>query len=86
MRGKKSETLDRVDNRVQQIDGEGHKGKRVPFCIARHPIANNIAEGNGKRSLPDRCRYLDIARGSALECAACLDGLVARRKLSADHA
>ena len=41
----------------------------------------NIAEGNGKRSLVDRCRYLDIARGSALECAACLDVLVARRAL-----
>ena len=48
-------------------------------------IANNIAEGNGKHSTADRCRYLDIARGSALECAACLDGLVARRKLSLDR-
>ncbi len=44
---------------------------------ASQSIANNIAEGNGKRSPVDRCRYLDIARGSALECAACLDGLVA---------
>jgi four helix bundle protein len=51
---------------------------------ASQSVANNIAEGNGKRSLPDRSRYIDIARGSALECAACLDGLVARRKLSAD--
>jgi four helix bundle protein len=44
-------------------------------------IARNIAEGNGKRSSKDRCRFLDIARGSALECAACLDILVARKRL-----
>lgn len=48
-------------------------------------IVLNIAEGNGKRSHPDRCRYLDIARGSALESAACLDVLVARRKLAASE-
>ena len=42
----------------------------------------NIAEGNGKYSMRDRCRYLQIARGSALECAACLDVLVARKCLS----
>ncbi len=41
----------------------------------------NVAEGNGKRSAKDRCRYLDIARGSALECASCLDVLVARKVL-----
>lgn len=44
-------------------------------------IVLNIAEGNGKRSHPDRCRYLDIARGSALECAACLDVLVVKQQL-----
>jgi four helix bundle protein len=44
-------------------------------------IARNIAEGNGKRSSKDRSRFLDIARGSALECAASLDILVARRRL-----
>mgnify|MGYP001586354992 CR=1 FL=1 len=48
-------------------------------------VVLNIAEGNGKRSHPDRCRYLDIARGSALECSACLDVLVARKKLTADE-
>ena len=49
-------------------------------------IANNIAEGNGKRSRTDRCRCLDIARGSALECAACLDTLVARKRLLTSEA
>jgi four helix bundle protein len=39
----------------------------------------NIAEGDGKFSAKDRARFLEIARGSALECAACLDVLVARR-------
>jgi four helix bundle protein len=39
----------------------------------------NIAEGNGKFAIRDRCRYLDFARGSALECAACLDVLVAKQ-------
>jgi four helix bundle protein len=38
-------------------------------------IPLNIAEGNGKYSSKDRCRYFDIARGSALECASCLDVL-----------
>jgi len=45
-------------------------------------IPLNIAEGNGKRSRKDRSRYLDIARGSALESAACLDVLVARNVLA----
>ena len=44
-------------------------------------IALNIAEGNGKRSHPDRCRFFDMARGSALECAACLDILVLKQHL-----
>jgi len=65
--------------------------KNVRLSAAKHlddasqSIANNIAEGNGKRSRPDRCRFLDMARGSALECAACLDGLVARRRIGADE-
>ena len=45
----------------------------------------NIAEGNAKFTAPDRCRYWDTARGSALECAACLDVLVAKRKVNFDR-
>src|SRR5438874_3852114 len=39
----------------------------------------NIAEGNGKFAIKHRRRFLDFARGSALECAACLDVLIAKR-------
>jgi four helix bundle protein len=45
----------------------------------------NIAEGNGKFSDADRSRFLEIARGSALECAACLDVLVVRKLISAER-
>ena len=38
----------------------------------------NIAEGNGKFTSADRCRFFDFARGSALESAACLDVIVAK--------
>lgn len=44
-------------------------------------IPLNLAEGNGKFTAKDRCRFFDIARGSALECAAALDVLVRRRKI-----
>ncbi len=44
-------------------------------------IPLNIAEGTGKYTSKDKCRYYDIARGSALECAACLDVLLKREKI-----
>jgi four helix bundle protein len=46
---------------------------------ASNSIPLNIAEGNGRVTPPDRCGYFDNARGSALECAASLDVLVARK-------
>jgi four helix bundle protein len=49
-------------------------------------VSANIAEGNGKRSPADRARYFEISRGSALECAACIDVLVARKRLTGDQA
>jgi four helix bundle protein len=47
-------------------------------------IPLNIAEGNGKFSAKDRARFFEVARGSALECAACLDVLL-ERKLATDE-
>jgi four helix bundle protein len=48
-------------------------------------IPLNIAEGNGKYAPKDRCRFFDIAHGSALECAAGLDVMVAKAKLMPDQ-
>jgi four helix bundle protein len=45
----------------------------------------NIAEGNGKFSAADRARFLEIARASALECAACLDVLAVRKLISPER-
>ena len=48
-------------------------------------IPLNIAEGNGKFSAKDRSRFFDHAHGSALECAAALDTLVARSKMTKEQ-
>src|ERR1700748_1692677 len=45
----------------------------------------NIADGNGKFSTVDRARFLEIARGSALERAACLDVLEVRKLVDAER-
>ena len=45
----------------------------------------DIAEGNGKYAPKDRCRFFDIAHGSSLECAAGLDTLVAKGKLTPEQ-
>jgi four helix bundle protein len=48
-------------------------------------IPLNIAEGNGKYTPKDRCRFFDIAHASALECAAGLNILVAKAKATTDE-
>jgi len=45
----------------------------------------NTAEGNGKRQSKLRGRFFDDARGSAAECASCLDALVAKRVCAEDR-
>ena len=48
-------------------------------------IVLNIAEGNGRRGTKQRARFFDDSRGSATECAACLDVLVAKNVCGADR-
>jgi four helix bundle protein len=45
----------------------------------------NTAEGNGRRASRQRAKFFDDARGSATECAACLDALVAKKVCSAER-
>ena len=49
-------------------------------------IPLNIAEGNGKSWPKERCRFFEIARGSAVESAACLDVFVAKKLIDTNIA
>jgi four helix bundle protein len=49
-------------------------------------IALNIAEGNGKFTEKDRCKFFDIARGSAFESSAALDLLRVKKRITMDQA
>lgn len=53
-----------------------HRHARDQWVRAAQSVPLNVAEGNGKRSVKDRARFFDIARGSAFECAAIQDVLV----------
>lgn len=68
------------------VDGAVRVGEvKDQLDRASTSIALNIAEGNGKYSPKDKCRFFDIAHGSALECAAGLDVLVAKKKLTLEQ-
>jgi len=62
---------------ISKVDVKGAVKDQLDRASTSVPL--NIAEGNGKFAIKDRCRFLDFARGSALECAACLDVLVAKK-------
>jgi four helix bundle protein len=54
---------------------KGHRNAKDQLLRASQSIPLNIAEGNGKETGGDRRRYFEIARGSAMECAAVQDVL-----------
>jgi len=72
-----------VGNLLSDFTGKAAAKDQLDRASTSLPL--NIAEGNGKFSHADRSRFLEIARGSALECAACLDVLVARKLIATER-
>jgi four helix bundle protein len=90
LRSRKARCVPAVDRDVA-ASYENAKALRGPnrhirnqWLRAAQSIPLNIAEGNGKQNLKDKNRYFQIARGSALECAAVHDILVAFAVLDED--
>ncbi len=87
------EKLDVYQDAIRFVSWVDELLKGVPKSLAVYSqldraatsIPLNIAEGNGKYTAADRCRFFDITRGSALECAACLDVLVAKKRIDSDE-
>jgi four helix bundle protein len=69
------DVLDEITSKAAAKDQLDRASTSIPL---------NIAEGNGKFSHADRARFLEIARGSAVECAACLDVLASRKLIDVD--
>jgi four helix bundle protein len=63
-------------NEVAEASPSGTREVRDQLNRASLSVLLNIAEGNGKRQRSIRAKFFDDARGSATECAACLDVLV----------
>ena len=73
--GMRSELLARINRRVAACD---HLDRGAESILL------NIAHASSSWSPKDRIVYLGHANGSSLECAACLDVLVARMRLTAN--
>ncbi|MBU1694147.1 MAG: four helix bundle protein [Verrucomicrobia bacterium] len=65
-------------NDVKGCDGIRTAEVRDQLDRASLSMLLNTAEGNGRRRMHMRSKFFDDARGSATECAACLDALVAK--------
>ncbi len=74
--------LGRIESRSRLNGPERHA--RDQWLSSAQSIPLNIAEGNGKQSLKTRIVFFEIARGSALECAAIHDVLFAMEVVDSD--
>lgn len=72
-----------ADEFLESVNLKGELRSQLERASISTPF--NIAEGNGKFSVKDRIRFLDIAYGSALESAACLDVARARRVAASER-
>src|SRR6476619_1995727 len=72
-----------VGDLLNQITAKAAAKDQLDRASTSIPL--NIAEGNGKFSNADRARFLEIARGSALECAASVDLLAVRKLIAAER-
>jgi len=70
--------------RIAKLLNGPERHARDQWLRAAQSIPLNIAEGNGKQSLKDKNRFFEIARGSALECAAIHDILSAFEAIDSD--
>ena len=64
---------------------EGKASAKDHLDRAARSIPLNIAESNAKRSLKERRSILEVAIGSGLECAACLDVLMAKARVEGER-
>jgi four helix bundle protein len=70
-----------VYSKADDLNGV-YRSARDQWLRASQSMPLNIAEGNGKTADGDRRRFFEIARGSALECAAIQDVFVAGKALT----
>lgn len=69
------EFIDKVFDLYKQVSQEYKYSIGNNLIRAALSIANNIAEGNGKRSKKEKRRYFDISSDSTRECVSVLNVL-----------
>ena len=72
------EFLSLVYDIVEQLP-KGHAARADHLVRSSESVVRNIAEGAGRWSQADGAKHYKIARGEAMECAACLDVLKLRK-------